>query len=289
MMRNWFREYKNSLKLIDVEEVLDLLFYRPLAFLFVKIIYRFNVTPNQITILAIISAVVGAILFVQNYIIVAGILLILYDVFDCADGMVARLKKNGTPLGRIIDGFADYIATGAAYLAIGFGFASKSDSPSYFWVLTLLSAASNIFHAISLDYYRNRYLDYYFNRKSLLGDDLKEHLAEYERLKIQEGKYFSKLMYKIYFLYSKLQLKITVKENAKTAKIFRKDDFLKKNKLMIRLWTFIGPTTEWSFLIIALVTNSLEYYFVGMIVVLNIYAIFLHLAQTYINGKTEKV
>ncbi len=40
------KAYKSSLKLIEVEEVIELVFYRPLAFLFVRLIYSTNITPN---------------------------------------------------------------------------------------------------------------------------------------------------------------------------------------------------------------------------------------------------
>jgi len=274
--------------MVEVEEILDLIFYRPLAYVVVKILYRTNLTPNQITFIAIIWAVLGAVLFVKEYVILAGIFFILYDVFDCADGMVARLKKNGTPIGRVVDGFADYIATGAAYLAIGFGFANNSSDPRLYWILTIAAAASNIFHAVSLDYYRNRYLDYAFDRKSLLGDDLSEHLKAYNELKQKPGNYFSKALYKIYFIYSKLQLKLTVKQADSTDKIYDKKDFLERNKFILRLWTFIGPTTELTFFIVTAMTGTLEYYLWGMITFLNFYAVLLYITQFFINSITDK-
>ncbi len=288
MIKRWFNEYKSSLKMVEVEEILDLVFYRPLAFIVVKILYRTNLTPNQITFAAIIWAVIGAVLFVKEYVILAGIFFILYDVFDCADGMVARLKKNGTPIGRVVDGFADYIATGAAYLAIGFGFAGHSSHPQFYWILTIAAAASNIFHAVSLDYYRNRFLDYAFDRNSLLGDDLAEHLEAYNDIKDKPGNYFAKLLYKIYFVYSKIQLKLTVKQTDNVGKIYDKKDFLERNKFILRLWTFIGPTTELTFFIITAMTGTIEYYLWGMVTFLNIYAILLHITQFHINSITDK-
>ncbi len=94
---SWFNEYKTSLKLIEVEELLDLVFYRPLAFLFVKMVYRTNLTPNQITTIALIVGMIGGVFYFFNThlaITIGAVLLILYDVLDCSDGMVARLKKK---------------------------------------------------------------------------------------------------------------------------------------------------------------------------------------------------
>ena len=39
----------------EAEEILDLIFYRPLALGFVKLIYRLPVTPNQVTYLSLLA------------------------------------------------------------------------------------------------------------------------------------------------------------------------------------------------------------------------------------------
>ena len=52
-------EYKQGLKSVAVEELFDLVFYRPLAFLFVKLVYRTGVTPNQLTLLSMVFGVLG--------------------------------------------------------------------------------------------------------------------------------------------------------------------------------------------------------------------------------------
>lgn len=62
---SWYSEYKKSLKSIEVEEIFDLFFYRPLAFILVKIIYPTNITPNQLTIGAIIMGIIGGIFYAK--------------------------------------------------------------------------------------------------------------------------------------------------------------------------------------------------------------------------------
>ena len=59
----WIDEYRSSLKMIEVEELLDLVFYRPLAYLFVKAVYHTNITPNQISLIALIIGSIGGALF----------------------------------------------------------------------------------------------------------------------------------------------------------------------------------------------------------------------------------
>lgn len=287
---SWLQEYKSSLKLIEVEELFDLIFYRPLAFIFVKIIYSTNLTPNQITTLALIIGMIGGIVISFNtysYLVIAAILLIIYDVLDCSDGQLARLKKNGTPAGRILDGVADYFVTISVYLGIGFGFANDSNNPLFYWVLLVLAGASNIVHAIALDYYRNRFLDYATNRESLLGDDLKEFEDEYKTLRAHGGNYFQLFILWIYLKYSNLQLKASKNSSETIQKKYDSKDFYKKNKTIMHLWTYIGPTSELTFIIFTALINRLDIYLIGMITFVNIYAIILFFVQHKIDGSTK--
>jgi len=130
---SWYSEYKKSLKMPEIEEFFDLFFYRPLTFLLVKIVYRTNVTPNQLTIIAIFIGFASGCLYatgLHGACIYGAILFMLYNVFDCSDGMLARLKKNGSQVGRIIDGIADYLATAAVFIGLGIGYPDHNYSHS---------------------------------------------------------------------------------------------------------------------------------------------------------------
>ena len=119
-------DYKASLKNTQVEEILDLLIFRPLAFLLVKVLYHTSLTPNQISLLAMLTGIISGYFFAQGTqtdFLIGGLLYSLSNVIDCCDGMIARLKKNGSSVGRIVDGVVDYIVSIAVYvgLAIGMG------------------------------------------------------------------------------------------------------------------------------------------------------------------------
>jgi len=288
---SWFSEYKASLKLIEVEELLDLIFYRPLAFLFVKLVYKTNLTPNQITTVALIVGMVGGIFYFFNTyaaITIGALLLILYDVLDCSDGMVSRLKKNGTFFGRILDGLADYFVTITVYVGIGFGFANNSENPLLYWGLLLLAGASNILHAITLDYYRNKFLDYAFNRDSTLGESLEEFERELKKFKENGGNYFERIIIWIYIKYSTVQSNASSKSQDKKLVKYNREDYLKRNKRIMHFWTYLGPTTELTLIIVASFINRLDLFMWAMIVVGNIYAAILFVVQSQINNKTIK-
>ena len=282
-----FTEYKNSLKSIEIEEILDLIFYRPLAFLFVKTIYKTRLTPNQITGLALVFGLIADLFYAFGthfYLILAALFLIVYDVLDCADGQLARLKKNGTPVGRIIDGIADYIVTIFAYIGIGVGFAASSENIMFFWILVISAGLSNAFHAISVDYFRNRFLDITQERSNVLQDGLAEFKEEYRLLSEKQGKYFQKIIIKLFLRYSSVQSNVAADEQQNT---FVALDYYNATKRILHFWTYLGPTTQLTFLIVCSFLNKLEIYLWGMIIVGNLYAVLLHLIHRKIESKLK--
>lgn len=289
-MKKWFSEYKNALKMLEVEEVFDLIFYRPLAFLLVKIVYPTNITPNQLTLIAVFFGLLGGVCYGMGkpeYFFAGGILFILYDVFDCSDGQLARIKKNGTKTGRIIDGVADYIATIAAYIGIGVGFASLTDDPLYYWGLTVAAGAVSAVMSILLDYYRNRFLDIVLERESVLETELKEFTEEYDRIKDMKGKHFDKALLKVYLKYSNFQAKMAKgKEESKKVTVDSKL-YYKKNKKLIHLWTYVGPTTQLTFMIICSLINRIDIYLYGMITVFPVYVLLVFLMQSSVDKELK--
>jgi len=280
-----FHEYKSSLKKIEVEESFDLYFYRPLAFLLVKAIYSTNITPNQLTVISMIFGVLGGICYsfgTHKAFMFGAVLYLLYNVVDCSDGQLARLKKNGTTIGRILDGVADYVVSVALYFGIGFGYANNSSNPFLIWLLTAAAGISNAIQSGLLDYYRTRYLDYVLNRVSILDDGLKVFEDEFERLKKIKGRYFDKVIIWIYLQYSAIQQKVTnpKPEQEKIKAHINAEEYSKKNRLLIRLWTLLGPTTQWTFLIITSFLNRIDIYLLGIFVVGNILAIIIYFFQS---------
>ena len=94
----FFIEFKQSLKNFWAEELIDLALFRPLAFLLVKILAPLPITPNQISLAAMICGIAGGCAFAggsRRLFIIGGLLYGFSTILDCCDGMIARLKKNG--------------------------------------------------------------------------------------------------------------------------------------------------------------------------------------------------
>ena len=283
---SWITDYKKSLKMKEVEEVFDLILYRPLAFIFVKSIIRTNITPNQLTFAAIVMGVIAGCFYsqgTQSCFIAGGIFYLLFNVLDCSDGQLARLKKNGTHVGRIIDGIADYIAVISVFIGVGIGFSAKSDNPAFWWTMLALAGLSNIIHSVLVDYYRNRFLDYVLERKNMFEEDLEDYKKEYETIKDDKSKWLTKVIIRIYLKYMKFQGNITAKK--KDEKLFKTtpQEYFLKNKTAIRLWVILGPTSQITAMIICTMFMRVDIFCWIMIVGFNVIAVIAWILQKYID------
>ena len=208
---------------------------------------------------------------------------------DCSDGQLARLQKSGTVTGRIVDGFADYIVAITSYLAIGVGYANNTNDPFFYWTLTVLAGFSNALHSFALDYYRNQFLDYALNRKSILGEDLEQFEAEYNKLITANKWSIDRLLIWIYLRYSRIQISLSSKQDHSQDRIYDPKDYYNKNKRMIHLWSYIGPTTELTFMIICAFINRWDIFLWGMVTVGNIYTLILYVMQKSVDASLKKV
>ncbi len=283
---SWLAEYKKSLKMPEVEDVFDLVFYRPLAFQLVKLIFPTNITPNQLTFTALILGIISGYFYAQGLpygFLLGALFFMLYNVFDCSDGQLARLKNNGTHAGRIIDGIGDYIATLAVFLGIGFGFANQQENPAFWWFLILLLIVFSVIQAVLVDFYRNRFLDYVLQRKNTFEEDLQSYKDEYEVLKGQKNKWLDRTIIQIYLYYSSFQDKLISKGKKTVFFIATPQEYYEKNKLIMRLWTLISSTAEITVLIICSVINRLDLFFAIILIGFNAFAIVLWFVQRTID------
>lgn len=86
---------------------------RPAAAVFVAAVHRTGVTPNQITLAALVVALAsaGVLVAVPGYVgLVGGVVLFeLSYVLDCADGMLARWRGTASQSGHLLDFLMDEI------------------------------------------------------------------------------------------------------------------------------------------------------------------------------------
>lgn len=165
MIRGLRDDYRRSLKSMDTEEGIDLVFYRPVGYLWARLAAYLGISPNTITIMAIFLGIAAGVLFYfpELWINVIGMSLLVWaNSFDSADGQLARLTGSYSRLGRILDGLCGDIWFVAIYISIILR--ENTFSPffsSHVWVLWVMAVVTGICHAQQAemaDYYRQFHL-----------------------------------------------------------------------------------------------------------------------------------
>lgn len=206
-------DYQRSLKSLDTEEGIDLAFYRPIGYRWALLAARFGISPNAITIAAIFLGIGAGILFYfpDLWLNVIGMLLLVWaNSFDSADGQLARLTKQYSRIGRILDGLCGDFWFVTIYLAIVF---REIDFSCFFgahpWVIWAMACVTGICHtkqAAMADYYRQFHL--YF-LKGEEGSEL-DSAAQLERQLSESGvtwqnHFWKRLTMGIYLSYTRQQ------------------------------------------------------------------------------------
>jgi len=285
--KQMFEDYKKSLKHMVFDETLTLYILRPIAFVFVKLFYPTSITPNQVSLMTTITGILSAYFFSRGDVVsfvIAGSLYFLALVLDCVDGMIARLKNNGTAVGRIIDGFSDYIVGISVYIGMGIGFGkgwiNLDFLPFSYWWFLVVAAFSHILHAMIVDYYRAEFMAHGLGKQTSTWEERKIFTDELNIIKHQKGKLFEKILIIVYLGYSQLQLfKMDDQE------VYDRETYYGHNKLLIRLWFWIGPTASAFIVMISALIFRPIFFFIFTIGIANIYMIILWIIQVKTNKK----
>lgn len=240
-------EYKKSLKRPEAEEFFDLVFYRPIAYLVVKGISWMPVTPNQVTTVSLLAGLLASYFFFQgtsSALVWGALWYALANVLDCADGQLARLQQSGTLFGRVWDGVADYISTAAVFL--GIGLATNS------WILVLVAVLSSVIHAMVFDYYQSEFMTMGNGSGSFLLNEIQRFTEEIDRRKKERRDGMEVFLLQTYVWYLRIQEHFG-SQKPKDSLNYRSDKLR-----MIRLWSFLGPTTNRTLLIVCALFGNIN-------------------------------
>jgi phosphatidylglycerophosphate synthase len=146
-----------AFKALEIEELADVYFFRPLGFIAARLAAALRMTPTQMTILSAVVGVAGGVLLcTQRFALLGFALLITYSIFDSADGQLARLTGQVTELGRVLDGVGGYITHAAIYIGIVAGLVQSGPTGgTLLWAA--LAAISNIAQAQMYEFHRHHY------------------------------------------------------------------------------------------------------------------------------------
>lgn len=286
-------QYLDSLKSMDTEEKIDLVFYRPLGYMWALLCSKIGVTPNVITIASIFLGVGGGILLYPygekvwlNYV---GILLIIWaNTFDSADGQLARMTKQYSKIGRILDGMSGDMWFVAIYFALCFRInATDAVFAAQPWLIWVIASFAGLFHAkqaAMADYYRQFHL-YFLKGES--GSELDScSVIDARLVELSWTKNFiTKLMLIFYRGYTANQEKYTpymqllrselqFRFNGNIPQRFR-DDFREKSKPLMKYANMLTFNTRIIVMFISVIVQVPYIYFLFELSVLNVMLIYM--------------
>ncbi|HCL00048.1 MAG TPA: hypothetical protein DHW42_08105 [Candidatus Marinimicrobia bacterium] len=287
-MKKLFREYLSALKPLPVEGITDLVSFRPLGFLLMKLFCLFPITPNQVSVSAMLTGILCGVCFslgTPQSFLFAGIFYGITHLLDCTDGMLARFKKNGTPTGRIIDGLIDYVNGVAIFLGLGIGMSRMALSlPVSAWLAAALAAISLAFHSILVDYYRSQYFMHALGTFNTLDDEIAEFTTELKKLKRQNAQPIAQKIITIYLGYCRIQKKFSGKPRK-----YNTQQYYQTNKYLMFLWSPVDLSTHTLVLIVSAVLYKPEIYLIYTILFANLGVLLIAPIHNAINKKNEIV
>ena len=290
------QQYKSSLKSMDTEETLDLMFYRPIGYMWAVLCAKVGITPNAITIASIFLGVAGGILFYfgkpqdlwLNY--VGMFLLVWANSFDSADGQLARMTKQYSRLGRILDGLSGDFWFVAIYFAICFRVNETSEFfmqhwSGWIWILAILAGGCHAKQAAMADYYRQFHLYFLKGKEGSELDSVDQLDKDFATIPWQ-GHFWKKVTMMFYRNYTANQEVMTPSMQTlrrKLKKLFGDDivpdqfrnDFRLKSKPLMKYTNMLSFNTRVIALFISIIVRMPWLYFAFELTVLNLMLVYM--------------
>jgi CDP-alcohol phosphatidyltransferase len=144
----------------ELEGIFDLLFYRRIGFRLAQLFARLRFTPTAVTLIGGVFGVVAGHFYFYRAVslnLVGMVFHIVANIFDNADGQLARLTSQQSRTGRIIDPVVDHVIWLSIYVHLALRLQLQGFSGAI-WMLAALAGASHGAHAAAADYWRHAYL-----------------------------------------------------------------------------------------------------------------------------------
>lgn len=189
-----------AVKGAEVEEWIDLHFFRPVGMQLARRLEPTSVSADQVTVASLVVGVLAGHMFVYSNLSLnaAGLaLFIVSDILDSSDGQLARMRAKSTRMGRMLDGISDNVRFVNLYAHI----AGRLLFSHWNWIaalaLTAIAGLSHSYQSTATDVIRQAYLRFAGGGKSEL--DLPETLPPIS------GNWYERILARIYRDYVRKQ------------------------------------------------------------------------------------
>ncbi len=292
---NVFRdEFAKSLKTESAEEIVDIYLYRPLGFILAKILSKTRITPNIVTLTGIFWGLLAGYFLSRGtaaFFVYGALIYQVANVFDCADGQLARLTSVYSDFGRILDGVVDYFMVSAVFVGSIVGLYRSQDAflITHHYILVIIFAGlSTIVACVLYDKLKSKYI----NLAS--GEEVvKENAAELQERRKEEPLAVKRFFYSLYIFYLRAQCfmaeNISLKRKARNeftpydSRLYR-ERYLARNSKLLRAWSLVGLSSRALFFLLFALAGRFFWYFLFLAGPLNGVLLVLF----YVQYRTEK-
>lgn len=171
----------------DVEGLLDIHFYRKIGYRLALLCARLRMAPAQVTCCgAVLGITAGHFYYYRDLRLNAlGMLLhVLANLFDNADGQLARLTNKGSRSGRALDGLGDHVVFVSIYVHLSLRYVAGGGS-EFVWLLALAAGLSHSLQSAAADYFRNAWLFFARGKSRAELDSSQALQSQYDTLEWQ--------------------------------------------------------------------------------------------------------
>lgn len=274
--------FRSLLKSTEVEDPVNICVHRPLAYAFVWSVFRTPLTPNGVTLLAIIAGLASGAFFLfgtSTAMVAAGALLWTAAILDGADGILARAKNQASQFGRALDGAADVIVAVATVFPAFAHLWFKEQNTTHLWLMGPAIGLTAV-HLWLYDFYKENYLRRTRLDRGGEGEDPEQVARLVERAK-EKGAITHFAVKHVLLPYVQTQQKIIrlldplavvgrndVERTEETAEIYRKH-----NQGPMRLWAIVSLAPHSYLMAICAMFDRLDVYLYVRLFAMN--AVFL--------------
>jgi phosphatidylglycerophosphate synthase len=288
--------FASLLKSRDVEDPVNIYVHRPLAYGFVRLVHRTPITPNQVTLLAMVVGIAAGVLFVWGApaaMVAGGVMLWASAILDGADGILARAKNMQSELGRALDGSADVIVAIATVLPGFYHVWVQRGDPLHLWLM-VPAIGGAMLHIYLYDFYKESYLHMTRLDRPPENSDVDAVAKRLERLRAERAPWYVVQAVKMLLDLTRSQRAIVAwtnpaatrdglrfVRNAETARIYREN-----NIGAMRLWAFISLCPHTYLMAICAMTDRLDVYLWIRLILMNAVFLVVLLWQRRASDKT---
>jgi hypothetical protein len=279
-----------TFKTRDVEGIVDLYFYRRIAFRLAQLFAKLKMTPTMVTLLGgIVGVTAGHLYFYRDLRlnVIGMVLHVCANLLDNADGQLARLLNQKNRKGRIIDSLVDHVIFLNIYVHLALRCLNGGGSLA----VILLAIAAGISHALqgaAADYYRNAYLYFVKGRSRADWDSSRVLQDDYRQLSWRTNGW-DKFLLATYLNFTRQQELLSprlrqLRDLTERSFVAGVPDSLRQlyraaARPLLRLWGLLMTNTRMFFLFLFLFIDRPTWYFWLELSAFNFLLIFLIVRQ----------